>query len=283
MVFCRLPIALLLLLISLPCAADVLMLVHGYLGSDRSWHERGIVDILQQRGHQYQGSYLYAADGIRFAETGGAGDRPFYTVNLPSTAPVALQADWLAAFVADVTRRHPHQPLTLAGHSAGGVVARFLVVTRPDLPVTRLITIASPHLGTGRAVQALDATSSSGMFGGLRRWAVRRHTGDRLYQVLRGSRGVLFDLTPPRPGNLLYWLNRQPHPDIEYISIIRTGTVEMPGDRVVPPYSQDLRLVPAIGERAHSYRMAQGHLLSAQDGHLLANLLDGQTGNASSF
>ena len=262
------------MLLSLPAKAEVLVLVHGYLGSANSWMETGILEILEQRGHRLSGIYSPAQSRVHFTQTSEPGENPVYTVNLPSMAPIGFQADWLQAFLRDIVLRHPDQPITLVGHSAGGLVARYLVVRDAPSAVTHLITIASPHLGTSRANQALDAISNDGLFGPLRRWAVKRHTGAPLYNTLKASRGVLLDLTPPRPGNLLDWLNRQPHPDIRYTSVIRTGTFRMPGDRIVPPRSQDMRLVPALGERAESYSMAQGHLLTQQDGHLLANLLD---------
>ena len=124
-----------------------------------------------------------------------------------------------------------------------------------------------------RAVQALDATDNSGMFGFVKSWLVRRRTGDALYATAMTSRGLLFDLTPPRPGNLLFWLNQQPHPDIRYTAIMRIGTFQMPGDQLVPPPSQDLNLVPALAGRVKTYSMAQGHLLSPADGDLIGNLL----------
>ena len=107
----------------------------------------------------------------------------------------------------------------------------------------------------------------------VRRWVVRRATGDAAYATLQQSRGVLADLTPPAPGNLLFWLNQQPHPPIRYTSIMRIGTFYMPGDQVVPPPSQDLNRVPALAGRAQTYSMAQGHLLTPQDGDLIGNLL----------
>jgi len=255
--------------------AEVTVLVHGYLGSDRSWMETGIVETLQQRGHTHAGIYFYALDGIRFHAIGAIPEqRPVYTVNLPSTAPLILQADWLAAYLHDIGERHPGQSITLVGHSAGGLVARLYLVRHAPANVGHLITIATPHQGTQRAIQALSATSSGGLFGPIKRWAVERRTGSPLYHLLRSSRGVLFDMTPPRPGNLLFWLNSQPHPAIRYTSIIRVGTFRMPGDQLVPPLSQDLRLIAPVADIAHSYSMAQGHLLTPQDGHLLANLLD---------
>lgn len=255
-------------------SADVLVLVHGYLGTAQSWAESGALERLQRRGYRLAGTYGYSASGILFQPAQrGPVERPVYTVNLPSQAPVVIQADWLAAYLREIGKRHPDEPITIAAHSAGGVVARMLLVRHGKLGTRHLITIATPHLGTGRAIQALEATNDGGMFGFVRSWMVRRATGDALYSTVRFSRGLLLDLTPPAPGNLLFWLNQQPHPDITYTSIMRIGTFQMPGDQVVPPLSQDLNRVPALAGRAQTYSMAQGHLLTAQDGDLIGNLL----------
>ena len=48
------------------------------------------------------------------------------------------------------------EKLILVGHSAGGVVARLVVLGNNPYRVDELITIASPHLGTVRAAQGLD-------------------------------------------------------------------------------------------------------------------------------
>lgn len=254
--------------------ADVLVLVHGYLGTSQSWAESGVLSRLAQRGYRLSGVYGFGPEGVRMLPAQGQDtEKPVYSVNLPSQAPIVLQADWLAAYLRDVKRRHPGEAINLAAHSAGGVVARMALVRHGSLDVAHLITIATPHLGTGRAVQALQATDDGGMFGFLRQWAVRRATGDAVYATVQQSRGVLVDLTPPAPGNLLYWLNQQRHPAIRYTSIMRIGTFTMPGDQVVPPLSQDLNRVPALAGQVTTYSMAQGHLLTAQDGDLIGNLL----------
>jgi pimeloyl-ACP methyl ester carboxylesterase len=257
-----------------PAFADVLVLVHGYLGTAQSWAEAGAMDRLLQRGYRHVGNLAYSTRGVLFQPVQrGDSERPIYTVNLPSQAPVVVQADWLAAMLQVIRNRHPEQAINLAAHSAGGVVARMTLVRHGTLGIRHLITIAAPHLGTGRAVQALEATDNSGMFGFVKSWLVRRATGDALYATAQMSRGLLFDLTPPRPGNLLFWLNQQPHPDIGYTSIMRIGTFYMPGDFIVPPPSQDLNRVPALMGRATTYSMAEGHLLTPQDGDLIGNLL----------
>ena len=264
------------LLLAKSALADVLVLVHGYLGTAHSWAESGVIDRLHHRGYRLVGIFGYGQGGVLYqALSKGDTQQPVYTVNLPSQAPVVIQADWLAAILRQVRKRHPDQAINLAAHSAGGVVARMTLVRHGSLGVKHLITIATPHLGTGRAIQALDATDDSGLFGFVKEFVVRRATGHAMYDTVQMSRGVLLDLTPPRPGNLLFWLNQRPHPDIAYTSIMRIGTFYMPGDQVVPPPSQDMNRVPALLGRAKTYSMANGHLLTPQDGDLIGNLLAG--------
>jgi len=254
--------------------ADVLVLVHGYLGTAQSWAESGVIERLNKRGYRQVGIYGFSPRGLLYQDLGNTDTpQPFYAVNLPSQAPIVIQADWLAAILREIRKRHPKQTINLAAHSAGGLVARMTLVRHGRLGVGHLITIATPHSGTGRAIQALDATDSGGLFGFAKSWLVRRATGNALYATLRHSRGVLLDLTPPAPGNLLFWLNQQPHPDIAYTSIMRIGTFYMPGDQVVPPPSQDLNRTPALAGRVKTYSMAEGHLLTPQDGELIGNLL----------
>lgn len=275
-------IALLLFLaVVRPAAADVLVLVHGYLGTAQSWAEAGALARLEHRGYRLVGHFGYSQQGIMYRSVGNPrSERPVYAVNLPSQAPIVIQADWLAAYLDEIGRRHPGEAINLAAHSAGGLAARMALVRHGAMGVQHLITIATPHFGTGRALQALDATNDRGMFGFVRSWLVRRATGDALYATLAVSRGVLLDLTPPAPGNLLFWLNAQPHPDIRYTAIMRTGTFYMPGDQVVPSASQDLNRVPALAGRVQTYTMAEGHLLTPQDGDLIGNLLAQSTGKA---
>jgi pimeloyl-ACP methyl ester carboxylesterase len=42
-----------------------------------------------------------------------------------------------------------YKDIVLVGHSAGGIIARHFVEMFPDAGVTKLITIATPHLGSG--------------------------------------------------------------------------------------------------------------------------------------
>ncbi len=266
-----------LLLVFLPLRAshaDIVVLVHGYLSNADTWRYSGVSATLHQAGWQYAGRLGFSPAGlVEQTITANPRDKRFYTLDLPSLAPASVQARWLQAAVIRISQKHPDEKITLVGHSAGGVVARLMLVQSGAGNINRLITIAAPHLGTDRAIAALDAVDSSGMFGMIKEWIVREKLGNGLYNTLRLSRGILFDLVPPAPGTFLFWLNAQPHPEIEYISIIRSGGYVIGGDRVVPPFSQDMNMVPALRGRSKSWITYQGHDLTPADGRLLVRIL----------
>jgi triacylglycerol lipase len=260
----------LMALTSLVARADVLVLVHGYLGSAHSWEESGVSAVLDSRGWKRAGMVVPAPGGAQLIAapvTGSQGDNRVYSVELPSMAPLMVQADQLQMMLKAVAERHPAERLILAGHSAGGVVARLALVrgSRADA----LITIASPNLGTARAIEALDATDGSGPIG-----MIKDFFGGELYHTVKHSWGVLVDLTPAHPGSLLYWLNAQRHPAIEYYSVVRTGPVGL-GDELVPIFSQDLNNVPALKGKAEVLPLAAGHQLNPQDGAALLSIING--------
>lgn len=255
-------------------AGRILVPVHGYLGDSASWQQSGVLPVLEEAGWRLAGNWRSTPSGVRLEPVGqSAGEFAIYTVDLPSTAPLMVQAGFLGGMLSGIAERHPTDTVDLIGHSAGGVVARLALVNYGAGTVTRLITIAAPHLGTERAWQALDATDDSGLFGGIKRWLVKRKVGDDVYRTVQTSRGVLADLSPPVPGNLLYWLNGRGHPDIAYVGVVRGVAFGMPGDQVVPAPSQDLRRVPALSGRADIQLVTGDHQLSRQDGLLLSQLV----------
>ncbi len=255
---------LLLGLQSLPASPDVLILVHGYLGSAGSWEVSGINAILEQHGWRRAG--IATPAGLMPA-AGGQSANQVYTVELPSTAPIGLQAELLGREVITITALHPAEPIVLVGHSAGGVVARMLLVQHGAPMAKALITIATPHLGTARAIEALEATDDPFPFS-----LIKDFFAGELYDVVRDSWGVLLDLTPARPGNLLYWLNAQPHPEITYVSILRPGPVGL-GDELVPAFSQDMNNVQALAGKSVTYLSPAGHQLQPADGLKLVEVL----------
>lgn len=249
---------------SLPVSPDVLVLVHGYLGSANSWEHSGVNAILEQNGWQRAG---VVTPEVLVPVKGAMAENKVFTVELPSMAPLALQADLLKREINTIQILHPDEPLVLVGHSAGGVVARLLLVQGTVSNAKALITIATPHLGTARAIEALEATDDPFPFSVIKDF----FAGD-LYDVVRDSWGVLVDLTPARPGNLLYWLNAQPHPDIAYVSILRPGPVGL-GDELVPAFSQDMNNVQALAGKSSTHTLPVGHTLNRLDGVKLAEIL----------
>ena len=261
---------LLLALVAPAVHAEVVVLVHGYLSGAGDWDESGVSTVLQQHGWQRAGVFSTGPGGVGFVPAAGRqAANTFYAVDLPSEAPILVQVYQLHEALDAITRDHPREPLVLVGHSAGGIVARTALVRGDTRNVKALITIASPHLGTWRAEQALDATDIPFPFS-----LVTDFFGGELYDTARRSRSLYVDLVPSQPGSLLYWLNSQPHPDIRYVSIVHAGGADGPGDYVVPAYSQDMNNVPALHGRSTLVTIPAGHGLAPQDGILIVKVLD---------
>ena len=251
----------LLLFVSAPLRADIMLLVHGFLGHAFSWEKSGINLELHRLGWAHAGTFETGPYGPQLLVTPNNGAvNKVYTANLPSETPVMVQADVLKSIFDTLRQQHPDEQVILVGHSAGGVVGRmFLVRHRPE-NVKGLITIASPHVGTAKAKQALAITRNHGPFN-----IIKEAVGGDDYDDLRHSRGLLYDLKYPRPGNMLYWLNSQPHPDIHYASIIRMDKDGEPGDKYVPGFSQNMNNVPALMGRSSVTIMPMTHSLAPVD------------------
>jgi pimeloyl-ACP methyl ester carboxylesterase len=262
-------ILLLLGAVNSPARAEVLLLVHGYLGGAHSWENSGITTILQQRGWQRAGVYVADPAGVRLVPAaGGEAKRKFYTADLDSVAPMRIQVVQLQEILNAIEQANPGEPLIIVGHSAGGVVARAALVLGSGRQVVSLITIASPHLGTVRAEQALDATDIPFPFS-----MVTDFFGGQTYHVARRSRSLYHDLVRPYPGTFLYWLNAQPHPDIKYISVVRAQTAAGFGDYVVPAYSQDMNNVAALRGKSSLVTIPGRHELAPADGGVILDML----------
>jgi len=270
-----------LVLLAQPVRADLLVLVHGYMADAGTWEVHGVMPVLAANGWQPAG-LLNTLPATPVPDPGPVPARRVYSVNLPAAAPLQVQAAELAGLLHLVRERYPDERLIIAGHSAGGVVGRMLLIGGNPFRVDTLVTIASPNLGTSRAAQGLDVVDFNPFFcpgPGLE--FVKSFFGGARYDYLEHSRGALIDLLPAESGNVLAWLNQQPHPDIHYYAIVR-GSPFGPGDDVVPAYSQDMNNVAALRGRVRTLFTPAAHGLNPQDGQLLANLLAGSSTSTAS-
>lgn len=258
-------IALLLLLAGVASGSrsESIVLIPGYLGDGDNWRDSGVTPLLERSGWG-DGGHLDVRQGWVQGRGGGSDrGRRFLTLTLDSQAPLLYQEAQLSAVLQLVQRRFPEEHMVLVGHSAGGVLGRLYMVRHPDTPVRALITIASPHLGTDKAELGMMAGQSPlGLIAGL--------LGA---ETLNRSQGLYFDLAREYPGNLLYWLNRQPHPQAYYVSVVRTSNLPLVGDALVPAESQDMNRVYALYGRAVRLESGGAHGLSQEDGELLVRIL----------
>ncbi len=259
-----LPLFLLLASLQTQALAQTVLLVHGYNSDAGSWRSSGISSILQRDGWidagildmRPQGVFYY---GIKPKET-----KRTYTANLPSEAPIELQATILSYYVRFLQKQHPEDKIYIIGHSAGGIAARYMMVRWPKLAIDSLVTIASPHLGSQTAKLGTIIGSSLLSFFAPFMGAGTINRSQRLYR----------QLSPENRGNLLGWLNRTPHPKARYISIIHsTSPNPAAGDSVVKGWRQDMNFVPALRGIAQSFVIPSDHALSARDGIALVQIL----------
>lgn len=249
--------------------ADTMLLVHGYLGDATSWEKSGINTELDQRDWKRAGMFKGSGQGPQlFVTENNKSKNRVYVATLPSESPVMQQADILKSIIDIVEQMHNGEEIILVGHSAGGVVARMVLIRHQLKNIKALITIASPHIGTGKADQALNITENHGPFN-----MVKRFVGGRNYSALEHSRGLMVDLRHPQPGNMLYWLNSQPHPKINYASIIRLSNNGAPGDDYVPGFSQNMNNVPALQGQSSTYTTPTSHFLAQQDANTILSII----------
>jgi triacylglycerol lipase len=72
----------------------------------------------------------------------------------------------------------------------------------------------------------------------------------------------------------LFWLSRQPHPDIAYVSVVRPGPIGA-GDELVPAFSQDMNNVAALKDHSRVVTTPVSHALQPVGGPLVAKILGG--------
>ena len=275
----KLVIALILLNYCTNAQSDILILVHGWSANANTWVQSGVVNSLAANGWHNAGIVISTANyQVKYLpEYGSNAQNKVYRAHLPAGAPLTIQASHLLAEINYIHHLYPAENINIAGHSAGGIVSRLAILQKNNLPITSLITIASPNLGTHRATEALNLIYEKPVFcpgPGLE--FVKSMIGGNDYNQIKHTQDALFDLQPENNTNLLGWLNRQTYPNIKYHSIIRNRP-GYSGDELVPAFSQDLNQIISLQGRARIYFTKTGHSLNPLDGKLLASILNTQT------
>ncbi len=274
----QLVLALILMLTGAGAQADVMVLIHGWSANANTWIQSGIVGVLEQGDWQYAGVVTPSGNRVSVISSGqGSTTNLLYLAQLQAEAPLVIQASQLLAELDYIKQLHPDQKIILAGHSAGGVVARLAMVHKSAPKIEKLITIAAPNLGTPRALDGLELAEGKPFFcPGPGIDFVKSVFGGSDYDYLKVSRPALIDLVPARAGSLIAWLNVQPHPESDYHTVIHM--INRQGDDIVPAYSQDLNQVAALKGKAKLHVLASGHGLTSADGQLLLSILANRPG-----
>ncbi len=257
--------ACLLLIVPAFSSAENMVLIQGYLGGSENWRDSGVTAALKTHGWENGGHLHMHRQGVALGNVEGQGSKRFFTLDLPTEAPLMYQLKQLERYLDYLRRRHPGSAQILVGHSAGGVLGRLYMVQHPKSGIVALITIASPHRGTESAEIGLMAGQSP------LSWM-----GSMLgINTLSRSQGLYHDLMRENPNNLLGWLNYQRHPPAMYVSIVRSEDDETfgVGDLIVPAWSQDMNQVYALRGHARTITVQGAHGLRPEDGRLLIRIL----------
>lgn len=258
----------LLLATPFPAWSEVMILLHGHIGSSIDWRISGFTDVLKNAGWRDGGviDTVENSAALKALPATGPSDT-YYAIDLPSEESLTVQAERLDTALRRILPRHSGEALLFTGFSAGGVVARLYMVRHPRLPVRALCTIASPHLGTESAEIALLAAESP-----LSEYAALFDA-----DFINHSQALYKDLVREQPGSFLYKLNREHHPDAQYIAFVRINSEAEPGDLVVPVYSQDMNNVSALHGRVRTLKGPGVHGVLADDARQLLRTLQYKT------
>ncbi len=246
-------------------AAETIVMIPGFQSQGMDWRFNQVTPMLQADGWVDGGDYQMTTAGI--VNSLQLRHRPadvMFTLNLPTMAGIATQAALLNEYLKVIYQRRK-EPLTLVGHSAGGVVARHWLVASAQVPVKTLVTIASPHVGTPMAQITRLLLSNTDILNLVNRLG---------FGHLKDAKRLFVDLQEEKPGNYLHWLNHQPHPPIRYAAIVRSSNKPEMADFIVPEYSQDMNHIDALNGRAERWNSEDAHFLSANDGYLLATIMN---------
>lgn len=254
--------ALTLALLSTLAQAETLVLIPGFQEQGMAWRFQHVTSALQSSGWVDGGNLVLTPRGI--INSTRLAKRPkkvLYTLELPNQLSITQQAMVLDQYLQMISVQRK-EPLSLAGHSAGGLVGRYWLVALNTVPVNTLITIATPHTGTPWAdlsevaINTPLAELAAGM--GI---------------DLPHSRQLYTELREERPGTFLYWLNHQAHPAIRYVSIVRNSKNPESSDFVVPAHSQNMQNVFALTGHTETMFSEGQHILNAYDGYRMEEIL----------
>ncbi len=254
-----------LFLLPTSLSAKTMVLIHGHLENGMVWRTTKVTKGLMLAGWKDGGGYGFNARGILIPRNSQIGPDAFFTVDLPSKAPIRTQTNVLSQYLEHLYAIR-QEPIIFVGHSAGGIVARLYLVNPLHVPAKALITISTPHLGTPTANLAYAAGNSP--LGVMLDMAGQ--------DDIRDSRGLYTDLKTAMPNTFLYWLNQQPHPRIPYVSVIRSNKTKTRPNRydfIVPPESQDMNNVWVLRGQSLTYLTQENHFLSGKDGLFLIDIL----------
>ncbi|MCW8983235.1 MAG: alpha/beta hydrolase [Gammaproteobacteria bacterium] len=237
--------------------AKALIFIQGYDEDGSEWRSHGVTAMLMANGWSDGGHLIDNGTSVMMPSQVKGADQ-FYTIALPTEAPLMFQLPILARYIDTVNLRHQSEPLILVGHSAGGVLARLYMVQNPLTAVAGLVTIASPHRGTGLSEAGLMVGQSP------LSWGLPIIGANSINR----SQGLFYDLVREAPGNFLFWLNRELHPVSRYLSVIRN-------DWVISNGSQDMRSVAALynSGMVETAYAAGNHALNPYDGRILVDFL----------
>lgn len=245
--------------------ARTMVLIHGYLADGMSWRTTKATKGLAIAGWKDGGHYRFGQRGMLVPNNPQVKGDAFFTVDLPSKAPINEQTKILGQYLNHLYAAR-NEPVIFVGHSAGGIVARLYLVTPAHVPALSLITISTPHLGTPSANIAYSASGSP--LGIILDIAGQDN--------MRNSRGLYTDLKTAMPNTFLYWLNQQPHPRIPYVSVIRSNEAKTKPNKydfIVPPESQNMNNVWTLRGQSLTYLTIENHFLSGKDGLFLVDIL----------
>lgn len=245
--------------------AKTMVLIHGHLANGMLWRTSEVTKGLILGGWKDGGGYGFNQQGVLLPNNPKAKPNAFFTVDLPSKAPISVQTHILGQYLEHLYAIRK-EPIVFVGHSSGGIVARLYLINPAHVPATSLITIGTPHLGTPIANIAYSASDSP--LGIILDIAGQND--------IRDSRGLYADLKTANPNTFLYWLNRQTHPRIAYVSVIRSNEIKTKINRydfIVPSDSQNMNNTWALKGLSLTYLTQENHFLSAKDGLFLIDIL----------